>query len=63
MPIKNRKGKTTYSFAIKKGTKYKPMPKYSKKRQRDIILGKVKLPKLYVVQKRNKKVLKARRVG
>ncbi len=63
---KKRKGRTTYSLGIKKKGKYIPIPKYTKKQQKDILLdrGKFKkLPALYAIKKKKGRVVKAKRIG
>lgn len=59
----NKNGRTTYSLAIKKGGKFKRLPRYGIKSQKAILLGKKKTPKLYVVAKRKGRVVKSRRIG
>ncbi len=59
------KKRTTFSFAIKKNNKFKPIPRYTEKQKKDILLerGKFKkTPTLYAVKKRGKKVIKAVKV-
>lgn len=65
-PTTIRRERETYQFAVKKGGKFRPMPHYSEKQQRDIMLerGKYKkLPALYVVKKKGGRIVASERVG
>jgi len=65
MVRKKTKKRTTFSFAIKKGGKFKPLPKLSKKQQKDVLLGRgkfKKIPPVYVVKKKGKRVVQSKKI-
>lgn len=56
MPMrKAKKGRTTYSLAVKDGKKYKPLPRRS-------IKSKKPVPDIYAVKKVNGRVVKSRKL-
>lgn len=50
-----RKGRITYSLAVKKGKNYKRIPKRT-------LNSKKKIPQTYIVKKKNGKIVSARKL-
>lgn len=48
---------------IKKGKRFTPIPRYTKKQKKDILLGKKKTPALYAVKRKSGRVVESRKVA
>lgn len=62
MPKRRKKSKTSFSLQIKKGRKYKPIPRYSNKQKKQILLGTKRTPSLYAVKRKGGKVIEAKKL-
>lgn len=62
MPKRRKKPRTSFSLQIKKGRKFKPIPRYTKKQKKQILLGTKKTPALYAVKRKGGKVVKAEKL-
>ena len=47
---------------IKKGKRFAPIPRDTKKQKKDILLGKKKTPALYAVKRKAGRVVEARKI-
>lgn len=62
MPKKRKYARTTFSLNIKRGKRFVPIPRYTKKQKKDILLNKKKTPSLYAVKRKAGRVVEAKKV-
>lgn len=62
MARKRRKPRSSFSLQIKKGGRFKPIPSYSKKQKKQILVGTKRTPSLYAVARKGGKVVKAKKL-